>query len=78
MNAQPPTDCPVCGEPYAERVVIERGLRWGDLFPGSPLDYFERYRRRCAADYDVERDRTVGEGERVAYFHAGEDGPAVR
>lgn len=77
MSTQPPADCPVCGEPYAERVVVERGLRWADLFAGSPLDYFGRYQRRCAAGYDVERDRSVGDDERVAYFHAGEDRPAV-
>ncbi|WP_254536104.1 hypothetical protein [Halomarina litorea] len=77
MSAQQSDDCPVCGESYAERVVVERGLRWGDLFAGSPLDYFGRYRRRCTAGYDVERDRQVGEDERVAYFHAGEERPAV-
>jgi hypothetical protein len=62
-------ECPVCGEAYAQRVVVERGDRWADLFPGTPLDFFERYRRRCAADYDAESERERAEGERVVYFH---------
>lgn len=71
MNAQPSADCPICGEPYAERVVVERGLQWDDLYPGTPFDFFDRYRRRCSAAYDVERDRPVDDGEQVAYFHEG-------
>jgi len=64
-------DCPVCGETYAERIIVERGDRWADLFPGTPLDYFQRYRRRCAADYDGGADRELGDGRRAVYFHSG-------
>ncbi|WP_101296459.1 hypothetical protein [Halegenticoccus soli] len=66
--------CPVCGEPYDRRVRIERGARWNDLYPGSPLDYFEEYPRRCAADYDVEADAELPGRERAIYLHAGRRG----
>lgn len=69
--------CPVCGEEYDQRLVVERGDRWADLFPGSPLDFFEEYRRRCAARYDAERGTTLSGGERAVYFHGGEDAPSV-
>jgi len=62
-------ECPVCGQAYAERIVVERGDRWVDLFPGSPLDYFDRYQRRCTARYDAEAEAECGENERVVYFH---------
>jgi rRNA maturation protein Nop10 len=62
--------CPVCGEAYAERIVVERGDRWADLFPGSPLDYFQRYRRRCATDYDDRDGRELRDGRTAVYFHS--------
>lgn len=61
--------CPVCGQPYDQRIVVERGDRWGDLFAGSPLDYFSRYRRRCSDRRDVECDEVLGEDSRAVYFH---------
>lgn len=67
------TRCPVCGEQYAERIVVEQGDRWADLFPGTPLDFFRRYRRRCAAQVDVERGTQRTDDERVVYFHGGRD-----
>lgn len=71
------TRCPVCGEAYEERIVVEQGDRWGDLFPGTPFDYFQKYRRRCAAQADAERGTEVTGDERVVYFHGGR-GRAVR
>lgn len=71
------TQCPVCGEPYDQRIVVERGARWDDLFPGTPLDFFRRYRRRCAAQYDVEREKELQGDERAVYFHDDESGAAV-
>jgi len=69
--------CPVCGEPYAQRIVVERGDQWADLFPGTPLDFFRRYRRRCAAQHDVTVDRQRSEDQRVVYFHGDRQGGAV-
>lgn len=66
--------CPVCGQSYDERIVVQRGDSWADLFPGTPLDYFRRYRRRCAAQVDVETDRQRGSDQRVVYFHADGQG----
>ncbi|MFB6171767.1 MAG: hypothetical protein ABEJ23_04485 [Haloarculaceae archaeon] len=66
-------ECPVCGQQYEERIVVERGDRWADLFPGTPLDFFQRYRRRCAAQVDVERETQRSDAERVVYFHGGRE-----
>lgn len=70
MASSTDADCPVCGETYDERIVVERGLRWQDLYPGTPLDFFQRYRRRCSTRYDAERDAPVGDDECVVYFHS--------
>lgn len=57
--------------------MVERGDRWGDIFPGTPLDYFRRYRRRCAAQVDVETDTQHTDDRRVVYFHGGTDRPST-
>ncbi|MFC4549755.1 MULTISPECIES: hypothetical protein [Halorussus] len=69
--------CPVCGRPYDQRIVVERGDRWEDIYGGQPLSFFKKYRRRCSSHQDVERETTCGEGERVVYFH-DDGGPAGR
>lgn len=71
------TQCPVCGEPYATRIVVQRGDHWSDLFPGQPLAFFRRYRRRCTARYDVVAETRVAEDERVVYFHDPETSATV-
>jgi hypothetical protein len=70
------TPCPVCGKAYDQRVVVERGDRWADVFGGPPFSALTKYSRRCASRHDVEEERARGEGERVVYFH--DDGPAGR
>lgn len=62
--------CPVCDREYDDRIVVERGDRWGDLV-GTPFSFFKNYQRRCSARYDVEDDVTVGNGEYVVYLHEG-------
>lgn len=70
------TPCPVCGKPYDQQVVVERGDGWADVFGGPPYSVLAKYQRQCASRYDAEADRARGEGERVVYFH--DDGPAGR
>ncbi|WP_458207779.1 hypothetical protein [Haladaptatus sp. NG-SE-30] len=65
-------ECPVCGMEYDRQLIVERGDQWNDLFPGTPLDFFSRYQRRCAGRYDEQRDTTVPERKRAVYFHEGE------
>ncbi|USZ69882.1 hypothetical protein NGM10_15875 (plasmid) [Halorussus salilacus] len=74
-NTPEETPCPVCGEPYDERIVVERGDRWADAFGGPPLSVLAQYRRWCASERDAERETVRGEGERVVYFH--DDRPAA-
>jgi hypothetical protein len=78
MHSRDPdeTPCPVCGKAYDQRVVVERGDRWADVFGGPPYSVLSKYQRQCASRYDAEDDRTRSEGERVVYFH--DDGPAGR
>lgn len=64
-------DCPLCGEPYDQQIVVEQGMRWEDLFPGTPLDFFKRYERRCTSRYDAEEDDQLPERKRAVYFHTG-------
>lgn len=71
------TQCPICGEPYDRRIVVQRGDHWDDLFPGQPLAFFRRYRRRCTARYDVAAESRVSEDERVVYFHDREASATV-
>ncbi|GAA5064515.1 hypothetical protein GCM10025751_54200 [Haladaptatus pallidirubidus] len=69
----PDTDeCPICGKSYDQRIVIKQGIRWEDLFPGTPFDFFTRYPRRCTAQYDVEDNIQFSSNKRVIYFHTGE------
>lgn len=63
------SQCPVCGEPYDRQIIVERGDRWDDLFPGSPFAFFKRYRRRCTARYDDEAETELTDSERAIYFH---------
>jgi len=79
MHSHDPDEpaCPVCGEPYDERLLVERGDRWADVFGGQPLSFLKKYRRRCASRQDVERETATGEGERVVYFH-NDGAPAGR
>lgn len=68
------TPCPVCGQPYDQRVVVERGDRWADVFGGPPFSALTKYARRCATRYDATEERARSESERVVYFH--DDDPA--
>lgn len=68
-HSNDPDRCPVCSHEYAQKVVIERGTSWRDLYPGSAFNYVKRYRRRCTATEDVEADTAVGRSKRVLYFH---------
>lgn len=77
MSSKDETRCPVCGEPYDQRIVVERGDRWSDLFPGTTLDFFQRYYRRCSAQQDVEADTTRPGRECVVYFHEADRGPVT-
>jgi hypothetical protein len=63
--------CPVCGQPFAERVVVERGDGWSDVFAGTPLSFFRSYARRCSSQHDVETGEQRGNRECVVYFHEG-------
>lgn len=78
MSSTDDTQCPVCGEPYDQRVVVERGDRWSDLFPGTALDYFQRYRRRCSTQVDVEGETRLPGRQCAVYFHEGGGPRAVR
>lgn len=71
MSSRSPddADCPVCGQPYERRVVVARGDGWDDLYPGSPLAFFRKFRRRCTARRDVETGRTLSGDERAVYLH---------
>lgn len=78
MVANPDTtQCPICGEPYDRRVVVARGDGWDDLFPGTPLEFFRRYRRRCTARYDVEMEARLDDDARAVYFHDRETSATV-
>jgi hypothetical protein len=78
MHSRDPdeTPCPVCGKAYDQRVVVERGDRWADVFGGPPFSALTKYTRRCTSRMDAEGERQRSEGERVLYFH--NDGPAGR
>lgn len=66
-------ECPRCGRPYEQQIIVEQGMQWDDLFPGTPLDFFKRYHRRCTAQYDATDDSHLTERKRAIYFHTGED-----
>lgn len=74
VRGQPDDDrCPICGQPYDQRVVVERGDGWSDVFAGTPLSFFKRYQRRCTSIQDVERDERLPSNKRAVYFHEGRD-----
>lgn len=62
-------DCPVCGQAYERRIVVARGDGWDDLYPGSPLAFFQKFRRRCTARYDAETGANLPGDERAIYLH---------
>ncbi len=76
MSTRAPDEdaCPVCGQAYDRRIVVERGDEWADLYPGSPFDFFNKYRRRCTADASLEPDANLGRDQRLVYFHGGRSG----
>lgn len=61
--------CPICGTDYDQRIIIERGEQWSDLYPGTPFDFFTTYQRRCTAPYDSEQPSARATSKRVVYFH---------
>lgn len=61
--------CPICGTDYDQRIIIERGEQWSDLYPGTPFDFFTTYQRRCTAPYDAEQPSARATSKRVIYFH---------
>lgn len=65
--------CPICGQEYDQRVVVERGDGWSDVFAGTPLSFFKRYQRRCTSRHDVAEDAQLPSGKRAVYFHEGRD-----
>ena len=66
--------CPVCTEPYDQRVVIARGDQWSDIYAGTPFSFVRKYRRRCATRKDVETGETLTEGRQAVYFHGKRHG----
>lgn len=62
-------DCPVCGREYDRRIIVERGDRWGDIYPGPPFSFFKKFRRRCTSIHDVETESKLTEDKRAVYFH---------
>jgi hypothetical protein len=66
--------CPVCGEPYEQRIVVSRGDQWSDLYPGTPFSFFRKFRRRCAARQDVETEEMLTDDQRAVYFHGKQHG----
>lgn len=64
--------CPVCGDEFTQRIIVEWGQQWNDLYPGLPLAFFRQYPRRCTVQYDSKRDTTVAENESAMYFHDDE------
>jgi hypothetical protein len=79
MGARSPDaeSCPVCGQEYDQRVVVERGDAWSDVFAGTPLSFFRRYQRRCSSQFDVETERERSGSECVVYFHEGHEGHSL-
>jgi len=69
VPASDPEACPVCGQPYDQRIVVVRGDQWSDLYPGPPLSFFSKYQRRCATRQDVETGDTLDQNRRAVYFH---------
>jgi len=65
--------CPICGQPYDQRIVVQRGDGWSDVFAGTPLSFFKRYQRRCTSVRDVEEDVQLSGDKRAVYFHEGRD-----
>lgn len=64
--------CPVCNQPFAEKAVIESGMRWGDVFPGTVFDFFNRHDMRCSSTVNVTDDgeqEQLYDGEVAVYFH---------
>lgn len=68
------TGCPVCNREYDQRIVVERGDRWGDIFAGTPFSFFRRYHRRCTSRHDAEEETTLPDDQRAVYFHGGGGG----
>lgn len=69
--------CPICGQSYDQRVVVQRGDGWSDVYAGTPLSFFRRYQRRCTSSQDVERDVQLPSDRRAVYFHEGRDGVSL-
>ena len=69
--------CPVCGQPYDERVVVERGDGWSDVFAGRPHEFFTRYGRRCTSRFDEATGEQRRDDEAVLYFHEGRSGHSL-
>lgn len=65
--------CPVCGQPFDQRVVVSRGDGWSDIFAGTPFSFFRRYQRRCTSRYDAVEDTDRRDGELAVYFHTGHE-----
>lgn len=77
MHSHTPDEslCPVCGQEYAEMVVLEPPLEWPDVYPGRAVEFFRRYNRRCSSQTDVdgEEETTVKRGAIAVYFHGGRE-----
>jgi hypothetical protein len=61
--------CPICGTDYDQRLIIERGEQWADLYPGTAFDLVSTYQRLCTAPHDAERPTARATAKRVVYFH---------
>lgn len=68
-NQSDEDECPVCGQEYAQMHRVSIGTHWKDLYQGTAYDYLTRYRRRCSAQVDVEKEEQVRSGEVALYFH---------
>lgn len=68
-----PDDCPNCGAPFSDRVEIEMGDRYENVFGPPPSSLFSRYLRLCPDPDAAARASGSSNVSLDVYLHARDD-----
>lgn len=66
-------DCPNCGAPYSERVVVEIGDQYADVFGKTPRGLFSDFVRICPDPEAARRASQEPNADLDVYLHRFRD-----
>lgn len=58
--------CPVCEQEFDQLAIIEPGMTWADVYPGTPSDFARKFQRTCTSSLNARTGEAVHRG--IAFY----------